>query len=723
MKGSRSEELRLLILDDDVMTGETIRRVGEFAGWCAVHTLSAKEFFSLLGDWSPDVIALDLLMPEMDGVEVIAELSRLRCTADLIITSGVEDKVLKAASQSAAERGLNIIGLLPKPFSPSTLRSMLKNSVEKRRAGDEAHAPTKPSPQPTVADLRRAIEVGEISLVYQPKIFCKTSTLAGFEALARWSFEDRPVSPDYFIPMAEENGLIDELTMLLFEQALHWLADLTNYQHEPLRAGLGRTHLSFNISALTLSNESLFSWVVALCDELQIDHQRLVFELTESSAMKDAVTGMDILTRLRMQGFNLSIDDFGTGFSSMIQLVKLPFSEIKIDKSFVINSSSSVESRSVARSIADLGQSLGLLTTAEGVEDQDTLDYLQALGCDLAQGYYISKPLNGCDVLAWYMDREQDREAARVASLTNSALLESGPDRRFDRITAIARQLFDVPWSLITLVGADIVRIKSGAQEFNDNFPRRDSFSNETIAMDRLLVVPDASVDSRFAELELVKGEKGIRFYAGYPVCLANGAKAGGLCLMDTLPRTLSADQMQLLKKLASMVELELNDSENPEIEWTEGILSRSALGMRGSSTIDLAKTSEQPVSLTLFSLGQLGNINRRHGRSAGDYHLQTLAQVVRDVSDDSDLVGRYRGAEILLIRLNPSESDLSLLVSSFKNTLRTINESLEIPVNAQVSTAFLDLSRSDAFENAVEEARVSITFNEGLADPEDWQF
>lgn len=692
------------------MIGETIQKIGEFAGWVGLHTTSAEEFFVLLKDWLPDVIALDLLMPDMDGVEVIAELSNLGCTADLIITSGVEGKVLKAASLSAADRGLNIIGVLPKPFSPSTLRSLLKTSSENTQKKSQKETPVKSNPQPTVLDLSRAIEAGDISLVYQPKIFCKTGALAGFEALARWSFGGRLIPPDRFIPMAEENGLIDDLTKLVFNRALHWLAGLTSYKHATLEANLGRAQLSLNISALTLCNDSLFRWVVSLCDELELDHQRLVFELTESSAMKDAVTGIDTLTRLRMQGFNLSIDDFGTGFSSMVQLVRLPFSEIKIDKSFVINSRYSVESRTVAGSIIDLGQSLGLLTAAEGVEDQHTLDYLQLLGCDLAQGYYISRPLKGGDVLTWYFQREQEREAVRIDSLKHSALLGSEPEGQFDRITALARQLFDVPLSLITMVGADNVWIKSGPQDFKNDVPRPESFSNHTIATDQALVVPDASTDPRFREFELVKGPAHIRFYAGYPICLPNGAKAGALCLMDTQPREFSADQTQLLIALAAMAELELTDRNNPDFKVQGGVLSRSALCARASSTISLAKTLKQPVAIILFTLDQLYGINKIYGRSVGDDHIRTLVKAVLNVAPASDLIGRYRGAEILLIRINASESDLLNLVAEFRGSLQNLSEPLDVSVQAQACMAFLDTSRSDALDVAIEEALASIT-------------
>jgi EAL domain-containing protein (putative c-di-GMP-specific phosphodiesterase class I) len=138
-----------------------------------------------------------------------------------------------------------------------------------------------------------------------------------------------------------------------------------------------------------------------LCRQYKVAPERVVLELTESSAMVESMLSLDLMTRFRVKGFQLSIDDFGTGFSSMVQLVRLPFSEIKIDKSFVMQAQQSQESRTMIKSIIDLGHSLGLLVTAEGVEDLDTLNYLNSLGCDLAQGYLIGHPMPGDAARSW----------------------------------------------------------------------------------------------------------------------------------------------------------------------------------------------------------------------------------------------------------------------------------------------------------------------------------
>jgi EAL domain-containing protein (putative c-di-GMP-specific phosphodiesterase class I) len=172
--------------------------------------------------------------------------------------------------------------------------------------------------------------------------------------------------------------------------ALRWLS----------KSGCGpEVSIAVNISARSLVDSWLVDLASDICREVTVDPSRLIFELTESSAVMDSGTALDLLTRLRVKGFHLSIDDFGTGHSSMVQLVGLPFSEIKVDKSFVSASLRSPEDRAVTKSVVDLGHSLGLRVTAEGVEDGPTLELLNTMGCDLAQGYFIGRPMT-VDVIA-----------------------------------------------------------------------------------------------------------------------------------------------------------------------------------------------------------------------------------------------------------------------------------------------------------------------------------
>ncbi|MDE2306238.1 MAG: EAL domain-containing protein, partial [Gammaproteobacteria bacterium] len=196
---------RLLILDDDPQVGKMIRLIAETVGVAARCPEHADEFFELIDDWRPTHIALDLVMPEMDGVEVLVELARRRCTAKIIITSGVGTRVLDAAGRSANEHGLSIAGVLSKPFSPSTLRALL---VEEAPALNGGAGSPFAGPKSTASslhalsgeDLRRGLEAREFALALQPQVHCTNGELAGFEALARWNHPQLGlVGPDRFI--------------------------------------------------------------------------------------------------------------------------------------------------------------------------------------------------------------------------------------------------------------------------------------------------------------------------------------------------------------------------------------------------------------------------------------------------------------------------------------------------------------------------------------------
>jgi EAL domain-containing protein (putative c-di-GMP-specific phosphodiesterase class I)/FixJ family two-component response regulator len=390
---------RILILDDDAAVGQTIQWIAESLGFEAEFVIRPEEFFQRLDQMNPDIITIDLVMPELDGVEIMRLLTERKSRAKIVISSGMGSRVLEAAQRSATEHGLSIAGVISKPISKEALRLLVGEGTECNQPPSvETQSPHRDVFDVTAPDLQNALDRHEFVMAYQPKIECRSGATAGFEALVRWNHPDRGiVMPDDFIPVAEKAGLIDALTTQIFEQSLEWFSQSFPYSNP---------ELSLNISAKSLVDLQLADHLSDLCHRFQIDTERIVLELTETSAMVDPILSLDLLTRLRMKGFQLSIDDFGTGFSSMVQLVRLPFSEIKVDKSFVMQAQNSSESRAVIKSIVELGHSLGLLVTAEGVEDLNTLDYLNSLGCDLAQGYFIARPMWGEAARNWVEQRK-----------------------------------------------------------------------------------------------------------------------------------------------------------------------------------------------------------------------------------------------------------------------------------------------------------------------------
>jgi EAL domain-containing protein (putative c-di-GMP-specific phosphodiesterase class I)/ActR/RegA family two-component response regulator len=381
---------RLLILDDDASVAMTIAAIAEGIGFAVRSCFAPDDFFEAVEGWRPSHIAVDLVMPTLDGMEVLRLLAERRCRAQVIVTSGMGTKVLESAQRSAAERGLSISGILPKPFRAQQLRSLLLQSS----AGADAPAPASAPPPPpsfTVDEVALGLRREQFILHFQPKIDLATDRAIGFEALVRWQHPQHGlIPPDAFIPVLERGGEISQLTACVVRKALAWLADAPP-----------ALSVSINLSARDLSDLSLADWLARSCRDAGVAPGRLVLELTETSAMQDPTLALDVLTRLRIKGFLLGIDDFGTGYSSMVQLSRLPFSELKVDKSFVMSMRSSEESRKIVASTISLGRSLGLTTVAEGIEDAETAALLRKLGCEQGQGYHFGRPMSAEAVRGW----------------------------------------------------------------------------------------------------------------------------------------------------------------------------------------------------------------------------------------------------------------------------------------------------------------------------------
>lgn len=391
---------RLLILDDDLAIAQTIAIAAEDHGFDVSIATSPAEMCRNVKRWEPSHLAIDLIMPDMDGVEVLRTLAGIGCDASIILMSGMGVKVLEAAQRSATERGLHIAGLLPKPFNLAALRTLLDVSGKESEPLLVAQSPTIRSAFST-EELLNGIHSGQFFLHYQPKIRIADAEVIGVEALARWHHPtDGLIYPMHFIPRAEEAGILHVLTYKLFDEGLEWLNRT---------ATLSTISLAMNISSTSFTEQDLVDRLYWSCLKFQIDPRRIILELTETSAMNESAVAYDILTRLRIKGFSLSIDDFGTGYSSLTQLARLPFSEIKVDRTFVISMLKSAEAMTIVESTIQLGKRLGLTTVAEGVEGADEMQMLRNLHCDEAQGYYIARPADGEAARALIQNWESQR--------------------------------------------------------------------------------------------------------------------------------------------------------------------------------------------------------------------------------------------------------------------------------------------------------------------------
>jgi EAL domain-containing protein (putative c-di-GMP-specific phosphodiesterase class I) len=275
------------------------------------------------------------------------------------------------------------------------------------------------SPRLCLGHFQEAAAAGELFLMYQPKLNLRSGEVDGVEALSRWQHPRKgALEPTKFIRAAELCGAIDWLTDWVLATAIgQW----TKWRDAGVDLGL-----AVNVSALNLRHTDFPDRVAALCEAAGMPPHRLTLELTESATQRP-VRLMDTVSRLRLKGMAVSLDDFGTGYASMLQLRKLPFTELKIDRSFIADLLTSRDSRAITRSLIGLAHELGLSVTAEGVEDAAILDAITAFGCDRVQGFLIAAPMPA-DRLALWLARRQapDATGGALSRQTPPALAAAG---------------------------------------------------------------------------------------------------------------------------------------------------------------------------------------------------------------------------------------------------------------------------------------------------------
>lgn len=384
---------RLLLIDDESAIRDLVADVAESAGYDVEAVATRDEFFTAFDRAPPDVAIIDLVLPGSDGVEVLRELAERDASAKLIVISGMDSKVLNTAERLGGQYGLRMVGAFTKPVDMATLTACL-----------EALCPAET--EITGQALAGAIQKGEIVAYFQPKMELHQSggsRVSGAEALVRWN---RPgiglVPPDLFIPLIEEGDLAEPLTLEVVRQATALLARL------PEAAGL--LSVAVNLPPQLLHDLRLPDRIAAIAREAGVPPRRLVVEITERAAMSDGPTGMDILTRFRLKEIGLALDDFGVGYASLIDLYRMPFNELKIDRSFVADLETSDEARIIVRALIGLAHNLGLSVCAEGVESPAALAFLVDEGCDKAQGYLFAKPLPADEFVEFVESRSPANE-------------------------------------------------------------------------------------------------------------------------------------------------------------------------------------------------------------------------------------------------------------------------------------------------------------------------
>lgn len=349
-----------LVVEDDGFQRRTVARMLRALGAREVlEAQDGKEALASMRSNAPvDLVVCDLDMPEMDGMEFMRHLGQAKSDASVIISSAKERTLVASVEKMAQAYGVRLLGLIEKPVTLAGLEDL----IEKCDSGTQRlrRLPTG-EPSYSLEEILFGAEQRQFAPYYQPKVALATGQILGMEALSRWHHPQHGlVTPHAFISVLELSGNINELTLLILAQA----AAACRRMHE---RGFELT-VSVNLSHVSLTDTT--------------------------TAMTQVAPALENLARLRMRGFGLSVDDYGTGFASLQQLMRVPFTELKIDQSFVTGCAANAASRIIVESSAEMARNLGIKSVAEGVESLTDWNVVNAARCDIAQGYFIARPMD-----------------------------------------------------------------------------------------------------------------------------------------------------------------------------------------------------------------------------------------------------------------------------------------------------------------------------------------
>jgi EAL domain-containing protein (putative c-di-GMP-specific phosphodiesterase class I) len=394
---------RLLVVDDDLVQRTIIGKIGAKLGYDTVIASTFEIAAELLQREAFDIMTLDLSLGERDGVEL------LRLAADrelyampIIIISGCDDRILNSTKRVAEGLNLSLTRCLSKPLNIDNLRDALFLPGHGRVDSEQRTA----LPEIDRHRIVTALTCHEFHVEFQPKVDLDSGKVLGAEALARWrSPELGNLSPAVFIPLVEKFGLMPEFTNHVLSCAIAGSRTLIE-QHPGFTVAV-------NVSGSLMTNLMLPERIEAILRQEGVAPESLIVEVTESMAMSDVDRAMDILVRLRIKGIGAAIDDFGTGFSSLAALARLPFSELKIDQSFVKGCEADEDMMKIVEASVALGKAFNMKVVAEGIDNPHSLASARHAGCDVGQGYLFAPALQAQRLDLW-MTRHHAQNAERA---------------------------------------------------------------------------------------------------------------------------------------------------------------------------------------------------------------------------------------------------------------------------------------------------------------------
>jgi EAL domain-containing protein (putative c-di-GMP-specific phosphodiesterase class I) len=370
----------MIILDSDSGSLAVLREVADRLGCEHVETDSAAGILQVLGVRHPTLAVLSVDRIDAKGVAALDALAHHESRPATLLIGSISARVLAGVKRAASSRGLTVIGVAPRPLDAISVEKLLSPHLTV-------------SPPIHLQEIEHAITEPQLKLLYQPKVAISSGTvkIQGVEALVRWQHPRRGLlEPAHFLGAIEQHGLMSQLTDFVMTEAVRQGA---------VWRGLGLAlEVVVNLSTELVRDRAFPERLATLLEENDFPNQALTLDVTESGSVADRDLLLDVFARLRMLGVGLSLDNFGTGLSSLTEIYRTPFSEVKVDHSLIADAPREREARIVVQAIVNLAHTLQLAVCAEGVESSQMYEFVRSAGFDTAQGRFFSEPVDGSDI-------------------------------------------------------------------------------------------------------------------------------------------------------------------------------------------------------------------------------------------------------------------------------------------------------------------------------------
>ena len=674
---------------------------------------------------SPDLILLDLNMPDMDGVEFVRHLVKRAYPGSIILLSGEDERVLQAAEKFVQAHQITILGHMRKPVKQEGLGKLLQKWIPKL-----IDRPLSPQKIYSADDVSKAIINGEIINYHQPMVSLKTGRVVGTESLARWIHPvDGIVFPDHFIGVAERNGLIHDLTRAVVDSAL---AQASTWKAE---TGLVLQTI-INVSMHDLGSLDFADHVAERAAMAGISPQQVTLEVTESQLMHDQRVALDVLTRLRLKRFRISIDDFGTGHSSLAQLRDIPFDELKIDRGFVHGACTERTLHAIFNMCMILGKQLNMGIVAEGIEDRADWDFVCRSGCDMAQGYFIAKPMPAADLPGWIEEWEKralkTNTDAAGAQGANSCPLETR------RLEALVTSIVEVTKQREQIALEDsfaraIIHLTKAKSLTIYHLQPKDG---EIFVVSDLHMTEDGNVSTRNTDVKpfalssnaLLADRLRNAGMAGKPdgtgaivreLLLPLPGATGDIsafCQVEDACNDVNTQRMLplLLEFYTNFLAL-ISDNERDVLT---GLLNRKTFDARISKILTTLQnqpkraadqSAPDKFSLAVLDIDHFKHINDTFGHIYGDEVLLLFSNLMKKTFRDNDLLFRFGGEEFVVLLPAPDTAHASIALERFRAAV----ENYKFPGIGQVtvSIGFAFLSSSEMPRTTTDRADQALYF------------